>query len=130
MGICMTQLPCRETATERAFSHLKAILSKTKPHMLNHFLGGPLFLGTNERTLEMITLTAVRGALEWMSCAEHVATFQDEENLGQPELREETHPAAVFHWGADASDLGIRGQLPKNTQEMASTARTLTSYWP
>jgi hypothetical protein len=87
MGICMTQFPCSEAAVERALSHFKVILAKTKHDMLNDLLGMLLFLRTDERALEMTTLMAFGEALEGMACAEHVATIQDEdeENLGQPE---------------------------------------------
>jgi hypothetical protein len=66
----------------------------------------------------MTILMAFGEALEEMACAEHVATIQDEdeENLGQPEPREETHPATASHSGADAPDLRIRGQRPGDAQ--------------
>jgi hypothetical protein len=103
---------------ERAFSHVKVILAKTKHHMLNDLLGALLFLRTNERDLEMTTLMAFGEVLEGMACAKDNATIQDEDqgNLGQSEPREETHPAAVPHWGADAPDLRIGGRLPGDTQ--------------
>jgi hypothetical protein len=76
--ISVTQLPCSEAAVERAFSHLKILLAKTKHHMLNDLLGCLLFLRTNEGAIQVTTLPAFGEAFKEMTRAEHVATIQGE----------------------------------------------------
>jgi hypothetical protein len=111
MGISLSQLPYSQAAVERAFSHLKTIITKRKEHLLNDLLSALLFLRTNDRPTETATLTGFGALVEAIAEREHAMDYRTEAPPEEAPVQSDSLEVANTRWSAHALELRIRAQM-------------------